>query len=67
MNLSNCRGCGKLQLRNAEALCPDCFQQHLADSRRVKAFLVNNPGASLIDLVRHTGISLKKAKEHVQS
>lgn len=63
MNISNCRGCGKLQVQHEHVLCTDCFKLHLAQSHQVKAFLRANPGATVIDLARETGLSLSKVNE----
>ncbi|SDE30131.1 hypothetical protein SAMN02799630_05095 [Paenibacillus sp. UNCCL117] len=66
MQLSNCSGCGKLQLNSSPALCKDCFKQHLDRSHRVKAFLTKNPRASLMDVCHHTGLSLRVVNEVVR-
>ncbi|OXM84439.1 hypothetical protein [Paenibacillus rigui] len=65
MNLSNCRGCGKLQLQQAHVLCADCFKLHLEQSNQIKTFLRMHPGASVIDLARETGLSLSQVNELV--
>ncbi|MFH5186500.1 winged helix-turn-helix transcriptional regulator [Paenibacillus sp. TAB 01] len=65
MNLSNCRGCGKLHLQRAHVLCADCFKLHLEQSSRIKAFLQAHPGATVIDLARETGLSLNQVNELV--
>lgn len=66
MNLSNCRGCGKLHLQREQVLCTDCFKLHMEDRSKVKAFLSANPGASVMDLARHTGFSIQKVNELVK-
>ncbi|MCS7463285.1 winged helix-turn-helix domain-containing protein [Paenibacillus doosanensis] len=66
MNMSNCSGCGKLHLQPANVLCADCFKLHVADGHKIKAYLQANPGATVMDLARETGLSLKKVSEWVK-
>ncbi|WP_282940884.1 hypothetical protein [Paenibacillus sp. RC67] len=65
MNLSNCRGCGKLHMQSEKVLCADCFKLHLEQSHQVKMFLQANPRASAMDLAREMGLSLKQVNELV--
>jgi len=65
MNLSNCRGCGKLHLQSVDVLCSDCFKLHLEQTHQVKRFLQANPHASAMDLAREMGLSLKQVYELV--
>ncbi|MCR8635533.1 MULTISPECIES: hypothetical protein [Paenibacillus] len=63
MNVSNCRGCGKLHMQAVDTMCADCLKSHIADARAVRAFIQANPGANVMDLVKQTGFSLKKVNE----
>jgi hypothetical protein len=66
MMITNCSGCGKLQLRTSQMLCQDCLKRHIEDSHRVKEFIRDNPRATVMDLVRQTGFSLKRVNELVK-
>lgn len=56
MNVTNCRGCGKLFPSNGEDTCPDCIQADEQAFRVVREYLVERPGASLDQVARATGV-----------
>jgi len=63
MELINCGRCGKLQVQRPDTLCKDCQQDYIAEATIVKEFIKGNPGATLMDVVNHTGYSLRWVKE----
>jgi len=63
MELINCNRCGKLQVQRPDTLCKDCQQAYISEALIVKAFIKSNPGATLMDVVNHTGYSLRWIKE----
>jgi len=63
MELVNCGRCGKLQVQRPDTLCKECQQVYIAESSLVKEFIKSNPGATLMDVVKHTGYSLRWVKE----
>jgi len=63
MELINCGRCGKLQVLRPDTLCKECQQLYIAEALLVKEFIKMNPGATVMDLVKHTGYSLKKINE----
>jgi hypothetical protein len=66
MNLMNCSGCGKLQLKSFSSLCQDCLQGHREDSHKLRAYLKENPRASVLEVYQETGIPLKTIHELVK-
>jgi len=63
MELMNCGRCGKLQVQKPDTLCMDCQQIYISEALVVKAYIKNHPGATMMDLVQHTGYPLKRIKE----
>jgi predicted amidophosphoribosyltransferase len=66
MMISNCSGCGKLQLRTNQMLCDACLKRHIEDSQRVRQFLSDNPKVTVVDLVMQTGFTIKRVNELVK-
>ncbi|MFC4303181.1 hypothetical protein [Cohnella boryungensis] len=63
MELINCGRCGKLQVQRPDTLCKECQQIYISEALIVKEYIKNNPGATVMDLVQHTGYSLKRIRE----
>jgi hypothetical protein len=63
MELINCAKCGKLQVRRPDTLCHDCLQIYISESNVIKDFVKANPGATIMDVVRETGYSVKRINE----
>ncbi|RKP50019.1 hypothetical protein D7Z26_19580 [Cohnella endophytica] len=66
MELINCGRCGKLQVQRPDTLCLDCQQIYIAESQAVKEYIKQNPGSSMLDVVRNTGLSIKRINEIVR-
>ena len=67
MNVTNCKGCGRLfnQL-NSEKLCPECTQKLEDKFQEVKNYLNDNPGTSINELAEKTEVSTKQIKQWVR-
>ncbi|MFC4599870.1 hypothetical protein [Cohnella hongkongensis] len=63
MELINCGRCGKLQVQKPDTLCKECQQIYIAESHLVKDYVKSHPGVTLMDVVRHTGLPLRRVKE----
>ncbi|OXS60432.1 hypothetical protein B1A99_08390 [Cohnella sp. CIP 111063] len=63
MELINCGRCGRLQVQKPDTLCKECQQVYIAESHLVKDYVKNNPGVTLMDVVKHTGLPLRWIKE----
>ena len=61
MQLSNCGRCGRLTT-SLHALCPDCLPAERQDVSAVKAYLEAHPHASIMDVVRSTGVSYRTVR-----
>ncbi|PKM82412.1 MAG: hypothetical protein CVU89_05255 [Firmicutes bacterium HGW-Firmicutes-14] len=59
-NLSNCPECGKVFVRMSKNLCPDCIDQEEKEFEEVRAYLKDNPGASVEEISGVTGADEKK-------
>lgn len=62
MSLRNCETCGILFASKFEDMCKSCTQQLLVESHKVKDFVRNHPGATLIEVYHQTGVPLKTIK-----
>lgn len=67
MNVTNCRGCGRLfnQVGN-EKLCPSCVQELEDKFQEVKEYLNENPTASMNDISKEKDVSIKQIKQWVR-
>lgn len=63
MGIMNCLKCGMVILETRIHLCNDCFREQEEDFRRVKDYLLAHPRSTLMDVMQHTGVSLKVIKE----
>lgn len=63
MELINCVNCGRLMLRKTAHLCADCLIIRQEDIRKIKAFLAEHPGASIMEVQRMTGVAIKTILE----
>lgn len=67
MNVSNCRGCGRLFNAIAdENLCPDCRKKLEDKFQEVKAYLEEKPHASLDEVSRENNVTVKQLKQWVR-
>ena len=67
MNVSNCRGCGRLfNAISDENLCPECRKKLEEKFQAVKAFLEEKPHASLDEVSRENNVTVKQLKQWVR-
>lgn len=59
MDVRNCKRCGKVFTYRGMNVCNDCFEQDQKDFNKVKDYLEENPGASLMEVSKETEIDLK--------
>lgn len=65
MALINCLNCGRLMLEKPSYLCKDCLKQQQEELKNIKAYLAKNPCATLIELQRDTGVSLRTIRAFI--
>ena len=62
-----CARCHRLFEKVAfEEVCPTCFAIEEEEFRRIKEYLLQHPGASSNEVMRHTGVSLKTIKRYLR-
>lgn len=67
MNVSNCRGCGRLfNALGNEKVCPACRQALDDKFQEVKQYLDDNPGSSIDTLSKECDVSVKQLKQWVR-
>lgn len=62
MKVANCNHCGKITLAAHSKLCSDCMLAERRQVLTVKAYLEQNPGASLMDVVQSTGVPFRTVR-----
>lgn len=62
-----CDTCGKMfETENDKVkLCDECLVKDKDDYRKVKDFLMTNPGSNMFEVSKATGVSIKKIKEFI--
>lgn len=67
MNVTNCRGCGRLfNVLSNERLCPSCRQELEEKFQSVKLYLDDHPNASVEEVSRENDVSVKQIKQWVR-
>lgn len=67
MNVSNCRTCGRLFNALAdERICPACRQALDDKFQEVKAYLEENPNASMEQVSKDNDVSVKQIKQWIR-
>ena len=59
MDVRNCKRCGKVFTYRGMNLCNECFEKEQVDFQKVKDYLEENPGATLMEVSLNTGIDLR--------
>ncbi|HYH03699.1 MAG TPA: MerR family transcriptional regulator, partial [Bacillota bacterium] len=59
MEIRNCRRCGKIYQYNGGYICNNCIRQEEEDFQKVKQDVIDNPGATPIEVSDRTGVELK--------
>lgn len=60
MNLRNCNRCGKVYVYDGFNICLDCRRAHEEDFKKVKEYLDEHPGATVVEVSEATGVETKK-------
>ncbi|MNJ45139.1 hypothetical protein D3C77_402230 [compost metagenome] len=63
MALINCDNCGVLMIWKPTHLCGECLKFRLGDVSKVKAYVAEHPQASIMEVERMTGVSLKTIQD----
>ncbi|NPV28898.1 MAG: MerR family transcriptional regulator [Firmicutes bacterium] len=58
--MRNCPECGKVFAFVTRNLCPDCLEKEEISFQRVEKYLEENPGATVLEVSRATGVSEQK-------
>lgn len=67
MNVTNCRGCGRLfNVINNSRLCPQCAAELESKFQEVKAFLEENPNSSIDTVSQENNVSIKQIRQWVR-
>ena len=67
MNVTNCRGCGRLfNVMNNSRLCPQCVAQLENKFQEVKTYLEDNPNSSINRVSEDNDVSVKQIKQWVR-
>lgn len=67
MELGQCSICGKLCIKNASGICPECFQEQEENEKIISDYVKLHEQCSIDDIEAATGISLKKVKRIIKS
>lgn len=67
MDVTNCRGCGRLfNVLSNERLCPQCRQKVEDVFAKVKQYLEDNPNSSVNQVAEANEVSVKQIKQWVR-
>lgn len=65
-NLKNCKSCGKVFIvQGEESLCPECLKNEEADRNRVMDYVRDNPGVTIEQALKATGVPDRMLKRMV--
>lgn len=67
MNVTNCKGCGRLfNVMNNSKLCPQCIQALEDKFQQVKKYLNEHPNSSIDAVSQDNDVSVKQIKQWVR-
>ncbi len=66
MDMQNCPKCGRLFAKVSSKICPICEKEEEAIFQKVKAYLDENPGCIMAELLEATGVSAKKVLRYLR-
>ncbi len=66
MDMQNCPKCGRLFAKMASKICPICEKEEEAIFEKVKAYLDENPGCTMSELLEATGVSAKRVLRYLR-
>lgn len=59
MEIKNCKRCGRIFQYTGVGICNGCISQDDEDFRKVKDYLIDHPGAALLEVSERTGVEMK--------
>ncbi len=65
--LANCERCGALFTKSHRGICPSCVQVEAALVNKVNAYLHEHRSASMLDVVRDTGVDFRIVSDMVKN
>lgn len=66
MDLRNCTKCGRVFSYNGVPICSRCSNTDEEDFKRVKEYLYDNPGATVMEVSEETGVSEKQILRYLR-
>lgn len=66
MDLRNCSKCNRIFAYTGSELCSRCAKSDENDFKKVKDYLYDNPGATIIEVSKETGIDEKKILRYLR-
>ncbi len=66
MDLRNCKKCGRVFAYNGSEICSRCLGDDEGDFKKVKEYLYDNPGATIVEVSEETGVSEKKILRYLR-
>jgi flagellar operon protein (TIGR03826 family) len=66
MDLRNCTKCGRVFAYNGSEICSRCAGNDAEDFKKVKDYLYDNPGATIVEVSEETGVEEKKILRYLR-
>lgn len=66
MEMKNCRRCGKIFTYIGRPVCPSCRKKEEEEFKKVKEYLYEYPGASVVQISNDLEISVRKIKAYLR-
>lgn len=66
MDLRNCPKCNRIFAYTGSELCSKCAKIHESDYKKVKDYLYDNPGATITEVSRETGVEEKQILRYLR-
>lgn len=61
-----CKVCGKFFEKNGQTLCEKCYEKDKREYDRVREFVERHSGATVLDVINSTGISMKTIMRYIE-
>lgn len=66
MDLRNCKKCGRAFAYSGSEICSRCANDDVEDFKKVKDYLYDNPGATIVEVSEETGVEEKKILRYLR-
>lgn len=66
MDLRNCSKCGRVFAYVGNEICSRCATSDIDDFKKVKEYLYDNPGATIVEVSEETGVDEKKILRYLR-